>query len=255
MATLKTPMAGPDLMQPSPSKGHASKRKFYGDSDDRIPKKRRAADPRSQIQTQNQTRDPASATSSYSDVHGPLLAKLSPKFEVKAMSVMPSTSINKHVDHAIKHLGRFSPWDQTVLPGVVLLCAKSSASSKLITIAELVKRRIGESEQKWFQYNVPKETVVEEAAPAAEEPSVVEDTFMAVGQGGEEGPDDEYFETIPPTIHEQAVQPAKVRHKAHVVVMLSRVPLEELRSEPNVSVQTNEQYIDYVRKKRMGLAG
>jgi hypothetical protein len=175
------------------------------------------------------------------------------------MSVMPSTSISKHVDRALEHLGRFSPWDQTILPGVVLLCAKAAASGKLITIAELIRRRIGEGEQKWFQYNVLNETAMEEPAPApaAPETSVVEDTFMAVDGEGVDGADDddEYFETRQPTIHEQAVQPAKVRYKAHISVLLSRIPLDELRAERYVSMQTNDQTVEYLRKKKMGLAG
>ncbi|KAK4042630.1 hypothetical protein C8A01DRAFT_13788 [Parachaetomium inaequale] len=252
-------MAAQSPMQLSPPNPSAGKRKFHSDSNDpTTPRKRRAADLQTETRTQNRPQNPPPTPGGYSQVYNPLLARLSHKVEVKAMSVMPSTSISRHVDRALEHLGRFSPWDQAILPGVVVLCAKSAATSKLITIAELVRRRIGESEQKWFQYNVPKEMVLQEAAPAAtEEPSVVEDTFMAVDQGGDGGADDddEYFEPRQPTIHEQAVQPAKVRYKAHMAVVLSRVPLDELQSEPNVSVQTNEERIEYLRKKRMGLAG
>ncbi|KAK4249728.1 hypothetical protein C7999DRAFT_12455 [Corynascus novoguineensis] len=248
-------MVVPDVMQSSSQKPHASKRKLHNDSNDRCSKKRRAADPRSNAQAQERVHQPTLTVGDYSQIQNPLLSKLSRSFEVRTMSVMSSTSISKHVGHALEHLGRFNPWDRTVLPGVVLLCAKSSASSKLITIVELIKRRIGESEQKWFQYNVPKETVVEESVSTAKDASVVEDTFTAADRGNEDDADDEYFEAIPQTIHEQAVQPAKVRYKAHVVVMLSRVPLEELKSEPNVSVQTNEQHIEYLQRKRMGLAG
>jgi hypothetical protein len=170
------------------------------------------------------------------------------------MSVMPSTTISKHVDRALEYLGRSSAWDQNVLPGVVLLCARAGASAKLITISELVRRRIGESEQKWFQYNLLSETVKEEAAQPGADVSVVEDTFMNVDRGeGEEEPEDEYFETIAPMIHERAVQRPKLRYKAHMTVLLSRVPLDELKTERNVSVQTNEQHIEYLRRRRLAL--
>ncbi|KAH6842550.1 hypothetical protein B0I37DRAFT_199059 [Chaetomium sp. MPI-CAGE-AT-0009] len=252
-------MATRDPTQPSTSNLHTTKRKFHSDSNDPSSKKRRAAaDGQPPNQVQNRANNPAPTTGSYSQIHNPLLAKLNGKFEIMTMSVMPSTNISKHVDRALGHLGRFSPWDESVLPGVVLLCAKSTASTKLITIAEIIRRRIGESEQKWFQYNVPKETVIEEPPPPAEDLSVVEDTFMDVErEGGESGnsADNEYFETRQPTIHEQAVQPAKVRYKAHVAILLSRLPLDELVSEPNVSAQTNEEKIEYLRKKRMGLTG
>ncbi|KAK3295002.1 uncharacterized protein B0H64DRAFT_200087 [Chaetomium fimeti] len=253
-------MAARDPTQPSDPNPHTTKRKFHSDSNDPSPKKRRAAtDGQLPNQVQNRAQNPAPTSSSYSQIYNPLLAKLNGKFEIMTMSVMPSTNISKHVDRALGHLGRFSSWDESVLPGVVLLCAKSAASTKLITIAEIIRRRIGESEQKWFQYNVPKETVIEEAPPPPpEEFSVVEDTFMDVEkEGGESGnaADNEYFETRLPTIHEQAVQPAKVRYKAHVAILLSRLPLDELAFEPNVSAQTNEEKIEHLRKKRMGLTG
>ncbi|KAL2162409.1 hypothetical protein VTH06DRAFT_7322 [Thermothelomyces fergusii] len=255
MAAIPGAMSALDIMQSSSSKPHPGKRKFQSDSKERSPKKRRAGDPRSHTPAQEGTQSPVSTAGDYSPIHSPILAKLRPKFEVRTMSVMPSTSISKHVDRALEHLGRFSPWDKAVLPGVVLLCAKSSASSKLITIAELIKRRIGESEQKWFQYNVPKEIAVPEPPPGTKDPSVVEDAFMAADREDGESTDDEYFETFPQTIHEQALQPAKTIYKAHLVLILSRVPLEELKSEPNISVQTNEQYINYLWRKKMGLTG
>ncbi|KAK4166651.1 hypothetical protein QBC43DRAFT_313079 [Cladorrhinum sp. PSN259] len=197
------------------------------------------------------------ATSPFLQVYNPILEKLNGKFEVKAMSVIPSTSIKKHVDKALQHLSRFSAWDQKVLPGTVLLCAKSSTSNKLITITELIRRRIGETQQKWYQYNVLSETICEEPAqrPVVEDESVVDDTFMAVD--GEEGEEDSYFESMRPakTIHELAVDPPKTRYQAHMTVLLSRVPLEELRDVPSVSLQTNEHQIEHLRKKKAGLAG
>lgn len=236
----------------------SGKRKFHSDSNEPFLPKKRRADGGAQTEPlapggRSQT-SAASAPSQYSQIYDPLVSKLLPKHNVKTMSVMPSTSIGKHVDRALDHLSRFNPWDSSLLPGVVLLCAKSAASGKLVTISELVRRRIGESEQKWYQYNVLKEMVVEEPAPAAEEPSVVKDTFMAASPEDEEAEEeDEYFETRRPTIHEQAVQPPKVRYQAYLSVLLSRIPLDALRTETHVSMQTNEQTIEYMRKKKLGL--
>jgi hypothetical protein len=169
------------------------------------------------------------------------------------MSVLPSTSISKHVERALEHLGRFSAWDQTVSPGVVLLCAKSAASNKLITISEVVRRRIAEAEQKWFQYNVLSETVHEEVNQPAEDPSVAEDTI--IGGDTEQDPEEDYFETVQPTVHERAVKPVRLRYKAYMIVLLSRVRLDELKGGQNISLQTNEQHVEYLRKKKMGLVG
>ncbi|KAK0666366.1 hypothetical protein QBC41DRAFT_325924 [Cercophora samala] len=256
------------------------KRKFH--SDDINPtsskKKRTGAgrlEGRSSHTNQSQTQSSSSTSSTtptnphnaspFAQIYNPVLEKIVPKYEVKAMGVIPSTSISKHVDKALQHLGRFSAWDNTVRPGVVLLCAKSATSSKLITIAELVRRRIGESEQKWYQYNILSETVVYDdprMQKAADDfPSIVEETYMEVdGEGNEQqgntengGAEEGYFESMRPIIHEQAVDPAKPKYKAHITVLLSRVPLEELRALANVGTQTNEQHIDDIRRRKDGM--
>ncbi|EGO54604.1 hypothetical protein NEUTE1DRAFT_88109 [Neurospora tetrasperma FGSC 2508] len=185
-----------------------------------------------------------------------LLAKLRPRYEVKTMSVMPSTSIAKHVDKALQHLDRFSLWDQSVLPGVVLLSAKPVASSKLVTIAELVRRRIGEGEHKWFQYNVLTETEEEDAGGT----EVVEDTVMDLTKDGDHDEEEEAFEMMgrashdqQPTVFERAIEPPNTRHNKYVSVFLSRIPIEELRTMRNVAVQSNEHHIEHLKKKRVGL--
>ncbi len=242
-------VAAQEPIWPSAPDSPMAKRKLHSDTGSG-PKKRRATGPQVEPPAVNKPQNPPPTPSSYSQAYEQVVAKLSQKFAVKTMSVMPSTSINKHVDQALVHLGRFNFLDQTVLPGVVLLCAKSNAAGKLVTISELIRRRIGESEQKWFQYNMVKEVAQEEAAP---EPSVVEDTYMATGEYTEQAADDEYFEMRGPTIHEQAVQPANVKYRVHFSVLISRVPLDELNTEQNAAVQTNEQHIEDLWKKKRGL--
>ncbi|KAK3935892.1 hypothetical protein QBC46DRAFT_396395 [Diplogelasinospora grovesii] len=217
-----------------------------------LPKKQRIA---IDLAGEQQTASPPSV-----QLHEPILAKLRPKYEVKTMSVMPSTSISKHVDKALEHLGRFSAWDKSVLPGVVLLYAKSGAASKLITISEVVRRRIAEGEQKWYQYNVLGETECAATQVEEKERSVIEETVLAAegantGKNEEEeddgSDDDEYFETSKPTIHELAVDPPKVRHQAWMTIFLSRIPIEELKRTANVGLQTNEQHINLKARKRV----
>ncbi|KAK4195942.1 hypothetical protein QBC40DRAFT_288262 [Triangularia verruculosa] len=272
-----------DTMRPQPP-ALPGKRKFPSDDITPTSSKKKRTGPgrlegRFQTHPQTTTSSPSSSSatpnatnaSPFAQIYNPILEKIVPKYEVKAMSVIPSTSISKHVDKALQHLGRFSAWDHTVLPGVVLLCAKSATSNKLITIAELVRRRIGESEQKWYQYNILSETVVFDdprmQRPAADDdfPSIVEESYMEVDdegdrQGNKENvadgaaADEAYFETMRPIIHEQAVDPAKPRYKAHMTVLLSRVPLEELRVLTNVGTQSNEQHIDDMRHRKNGMA-
>ncbi|KAK4110055.1 hypothetical protein N656DRAFT_295424 [Canariomyces notabilis] len=248
MATIQTTTALREAMRFAELDVPVGKRKFQDESVDTNPKKRRA--PNTQTET---TQSQLSTTSPYYEVCRPLLTRLGAGFEVKTMSVLPSTSISKHVERALEHLGRFSAWDQTVSPGVVLLCAKSAASNKLITISEVVRRRIAEAEQKWFQYNVLSETVHEEVNQPAKGPSVVKDTIIGVDT--EQDPEEDYFETIQPTVHERAVKPVRLRYKAYMIVLLSRVRLDELKGGQNISLQTNEQHVEYLRKKKMGLVG
>ncbi|KAK4447900.1 hypothetical protein QBC34DRAFT_408467 [Podospora aff. communis PSN243] len=215
------------------------KRKHPSDGDTPMQKKQRIT----------MVSNPSSTTSHYFAAHELILAQIRPRFEVKTMSVMPSTSIKKHVDKALDHLGRFSAWDTSVLPGVVFFSGSLKASNKLITIGELVRRRIEESDQKWYQYNILNET-------ECEEESVVEETFLAMDDdAGHESNDDEYFETLNPTIHELAVTPGKILRKSYMGTLFSRVPLDEIKNHPNISTQTNEASIDLLRKRKMGGRG
>ncbi|KAK3994631.1 hypothetical protein QBC44DRAFT_322447 [Cladorrhinum sp. PSN332] len=262
MPKMATATATTRKVPSNPSPSGAGKRKSPSDESGHAAsasssKKRRTAGAATRNAAAPTNSSSSSSTGPYAQVYNPILEKLNGRYEVKAMSVISSTSIRKHVDKALQHLSRFSAWDQKVLPGTVLLCAKSSSSNKLITIAELIRRRVGETEQKWYQYNVLSETICEEPTPkpVIADESVVEDTFMAVD--GEDDEEDEYFETMRPakTIHELAVDPPKVRYQAHMTVLLSRVPLEELKNIQSVSLQTNEHYIEHLRKKKAGLAG
>ncbi|KAK0644513.1 hypothetical protein B0T16DRAFT_430612 [Cercophora newfieldiana] len=216
------------------------KRKHHSDGDAPVPKKQRVA-----IAT-----DSTTTASHYFVLCEPILSRLRPKYEVKTMSIMPSTSIKKHVDKALEHLGQFSAWDQSVLPGVVFFSATLNASNKLITVGEIVRRRIEESGQKWYQYNVLNEAEYEDGF------SVVEETFMPMDDedAGHASNEDEYFETLKPTIHERAVAPTKVRRKSYMSTLFSRVPLDEIKSLPGISVQTNEVVINLQRRRKLGLA-
>ncbi|KAK0616269.1 hypothetical protein B0T14DRAFT_497558 [Immersiella caudata] len=214
-----------------------------------IPKRKHPSDGDAPMQKKQRIAiapDPTSTASHYFVVHEPILARLRPRYDVKAMSIMSSTSIKKRVDKALDHLGRFSAWDQAVLPGVVFFSATLNASNKLITIGELVRRRIGESDQKWYQYNVLNET-------EHEEDSMVEETFMPMNDDTGHENEEDYFETLAPNIHELAVTPGKIRRKSYMSILISRIPLEEIKNHPDISMQTNEASIDMLRRKNLGV--
>lgn len=191
---------------------------------------------------------PNPAAGHYFDSFEPILSRLRPKYNVKTMSVMPSTSIQKHVDKVLGHIGQFDAWDLSAMPGVVFFSASLNASNKLVTIAELVKRRIGESEKKWYQYNVLRETECED------DRSRVEETFMGMDLVADAEDDndeeEEYFQTMEQTPHAQALDPPTVRRKSYMSIFFSRVPIDEIRGIPDISLQTNEAHVDYLWKKR-----
>jgi len=226
---------------------HASKRKHTSDGDVPALKKPRIAI----------TNDSSPAASHYFLTYEPILERLRTKYNVKTMSVMPSTSIKKHVDKALEHLGYFSAWDETVLPGVVFFSAKLAASNKLITIAELVRRRIGESEQKWYQYNLLGETECE--AAVTEAPSVVGAISLRVGRKGSGLGDSigDYFEkmdaTTSPSIHDRALSGIKTQPKSYLSIFFSRVPLSEIRAIPDILLQTNEETVELLPKMKAGI--
>lgn len=236
MAYLPPPLAPHHLAMPS----HAPKRKSPTSPTTTISNKK----PRTTAPLPQTTTTPH-PTSHYFTPHASLLVLLRPHYDVLTLSVLSSTNINKHVARALTHLTRFSAWDASLLPGVVFLSAKTASANKLVTIAEVVRRRIGESEQKWWQYNVLSEVMEEED----QREEVVEETVL--GGGGDRK---EYFEVMGgSTIHERATEPGmgRVRRTGYVGVLLSRIPVKEMVGD-GVAVQTNEAGIEARRRKGAG---
>jgi hypothetical protein len=205
-----------------------------------------------------------------------LIAELSPKYDIKTLSVLSSTSIAKRVDSVLTHLGRISAWDSSVLPGVVLLYARANSTNKLITIAETVRRRIHEAEQKWYQYNhlYEMEWAAKQQGNGHNRPppprnhkteTMIEDTVMsldgAAGKGSrdddkDDDDDDDDFEVMATqqTVFERAVHgEQKPKQMAHMSIFLSRIPIPELKARENFAGQSNEEHINYVQKKKSGL--
>ncbi|KAK2069577.1 hypothetical protein P8C59_004141 [Phyllachora maydis] len=235
---------------------HTAKRKQHHEAVEvSVPKKQRVA---ASTQSSALTPRPLACTLAVRP-HEALIAQLSPYYDVKTLSIQPSTKISTHVDKVIQHLGRFNPMDVKVLPGVVLLYSKHEAANKLVTISETVRRRIGEAEQEWYLYNVLRETETSEETERLEGVSVVEDT-VAIVQPDEdnemtEDADDGYYETMgtAPTVFEQAIAPVKTRRKSFLSVFISRVPVAILSALSSTGFQTNEAQIDHARKKKMGV--
>lgn len=246
------------LPNASASKMSTTKRKHLGGPD---------SDP-----TAKRARNDDDARSTASVSHEPLqslFSDLSPKYDIKSLSVISSSSISKRVDSALQHLSRFDLYDSSILPGIVLLYARSNSANKLITIAETVRRRIHEGGQKWYQYNrlyemewAARQPQTSTANPTTRDKkpvvTLVEDTIMSVeGQDQEDDEEDDDFETMQPrTVFERAVHgEERVRPTACMSIFLSRIPVPELKTMENFAVQSNEEHINLAWKQKAGLAG
>ncbi|KAL8392446.1 hypothetical protein RB595_002585 [Gaeumannomyces hyphopodioides] len=194
-----------------------------------------------------------------SEPHESLLMELRPKYDVATFSVISSTSIAKRIDQILAHLGRFHPVDLAVLPGVVLMHARSRDAAKMVSVTELVRRRIHDGGQKWYQYN----RVYEVEAGMPEEDIVIEETVvLGAHRTNEQTPRgrgdrgrDNHLDGSPsgstPSVFERAVlgQP-KSGQALYMSIFLSRVPIPELRAKPFITAQSNSDSIDRQRRRQ-----
>ena len=210
------------------------------------------ADDEASTKRQRVADDAPNSSSPSSEPYGPVLAQLGSKYQVKSLSVISSTRICKHIDKALKHLGRFSFLDDSVLPGVLFLHGKSKSASKAITIAETIRRRIAEAEQKWYQYNVLYEIT---SPDRLAEDFTVQDTQIEEECEDQETRDGKQTSARPngSTLFEAAVEPTKARSQAVLAIFLSRVPVCELAVMSQVGFQTNEQEVDKKKRELMAL--
>ena len=75
------------------------------------------------------------------------------KFEFTTMSIISSSKIGQKVNSLLERLDKFSFADLNAKPNVVLLHAKASVASKLVSIVEIAKRAIEQDGGKWWQYS------------------------------------------------------------------------------------------------------
>jgi hypothetical protein len=196
--------------------------------------------------------DPQTAPGLPSEPHESVLAELRPKYHVATFSVISSTSIAKRIDQILAHLGRFHPADNAVLPGVVLMHARSRDAAKMVSVAELVRRKIHEAGQKWYQYN----RLYEVEATAQEAGTVIEETTVQgvrqdMSEVSGEARDD-CFDATPSMLEQAVLGRPKSDHTLYMSIFLSRVPMPELRAKDNITAQSNSDSIDQQRRRQFG---
>lgn len=177
--------------------------------------------------------------------HEELLAELKGKYEIMTTSVISSSKIHKKVTTVLSHLGHVDLFSQESRPGVMMLHARATDASKMVTVMELAKRRMGEIGQVWYQYNRVYE-VAEERGNKASLPlnsggwadgaqTVIEDTVLE-----DEDDEDDAFEPIETPLN-LAIRdkPAIVSKNTYMSMFLSRVPMLELQTKASITLQTN----------------
>ncbi|KAG0136546.1 hypothetical protein HOY82DRAFT_576531 [Tuber indicum] len=153
---------------------------------------------------------------------------------IPTLSIISSHSISKKTTRCLATLFPIQP---PTTPSVlaVAIVAKSTVSSKAITIAEIVKRRISTQGEAWFQYTKLEGTMVELKAPKKRKKegkgknkdqrgSQVEKAGEKGAQiGGGEGTDEEDpFEPL------KEKTPQKKRKMPLLTIYISRSPIPEL---------------------------
>lgn len=193
--------------------------------------------------------------------HEELLQDLKGKYEIATATVISSSKINKKVTSVLSHLGHVDLFSPDSRPGVMMLHARAGDASKMVTVMELAKRRMGEAGVVWYQYNrvyeVTEEAVVRGGKSGGSNNSgggwaggsqtFIEDTVMGGEDDGKDGKDDNDEEEeedafdLAETPFELAVRdkPATESKTTYMSMFLSRVPIPELQTKVFITLQTN----------------
>lgn len=191
--------------------------------------------------------------------HAAILAQLRPKYAVRVLSVISSTRMEKRIKTILDHLAAAASTGTSVaaLPGVVLLHARAPDANKLVSIAEIVKRRIREGH--FEEAAAPAGGIKKKKANGAHASAVVwyqydriYDVKSARKKKGAAGDDDEadaeedgdgQDDGFEPMMHRLESALGGSAHGSGPVVttymsiMLSRTPLLELHKNPDITVQ------------------
>lgn len=184
--------------------------------------------------------------------HEDLLTELKGKYAIATASVISSSKINKKVTQVLSHLGHVDLFSPASIPGIMMLHSRVSDSGKMVTVMELVKRRMDEAGLPWFQYNriyeVSDDGTKFRPTTRGLDQSVIEDTVME-GEFDDEDDEEDAFEPVE-TAFDRAIRdkPASDPKMAYMSVFLSRVPMPELQSTAFVTLQTNADVLGRLRK-------
>ncbi|KAL3424317.1 hypothetical protein PVAG01_03597 [Phlyctema vagabunda] len=156
-------------------------------------------------------------------------------------SINSGTQIQKKVKQVLEVLGGGEvEADASIKPSVIMLYAKASAASKMITIAEIAKRELSKDGGHWYQYNSVEalmETGPRQSSETTKDAHPPRTKESQEGEGEENEAPDTTFETMK-TPFERAIEgKSKVRAVPLMRIYLSKRRVESLRK--STSEQTN----------------
>lgn len=168
--------------------------------------------------------------------HAAILADLQHKYAVRVLSVISSTRMEKRIKAVLEHLGGDSK------PGVVLLHARAPDANKLVSIAEIVKRRIREGYFAGADKAMKKKTKKDAAAVAWCQYDRIYDVKTAKTDEASDQVD-----RLEAALTDETAPASKVT--TYMSILLSRTPVGELHKNADVSVQcsTDVSEIEYER--------
>jgi hypothetical protein len=165
----------------------------------------------------------------------PALNELESEYQFTSINIISSSHIQQKVTQALGILSIY-PVIPPAKPAVVLFHTKAASAAKLITIAEITKREIGEKGGKWFQYNTICSVMEEKKVRSKRDKGEKKDSegpkessAMEVDREVDPESEDEAFETMK-TPFERAIEGRpKIRSVPVMTLYLSRVRVDSLR--------------------------
>ncbi|KAI9708122.1 MAG: hypothetical protein M1820_004326 [Bogoriella megaspora] len=157
------------------------------------------------------------------------LDRLSTTHTVHQISIMPSAKIRNKTKIATEALlsAPSGPSNDDPKPPIVALCARENVASKLITIAEIVKRNLDAAQKPWVQCSSVESKMVEikRNVPRPKGPKGRDGEQMVEGGGDEEIVDEdeevEAFETMLPPIERKLIGKPKWRAVPVMTIFLT----------------------------------
>ncbi|CAK7270531.1 hypothetical protein SEPCBS57363_004150 [Sporothrix epigloea] len=211
-----------------------------------------------------------------------ILKDLQPKYDVRTLSVISSTRMEKRIKAVLEHLASPSTHSANkdiadALPGIALLHARATDANRLISIVEVVKRRMrqgyfaanaslgtssGETADfdkkkkgkkasrvpatAWYQYNRIYDVASAKVSGPETNEDVVEDSRI--------DQEDDGFEPMVHRFEEAVNGKKKPTITTYLSIILCRTPVVELQRHPEMATQSSVDVLEVEYQQWMAKA-